>query len=85
MVKAVHLREMDWVIGLSIFALVILTVPSLWRFLRATGSGGGGFAAGLGLMMMSVLDRPARAAIEEIEKRKEHGEERQGRIGGEPD
>jgi hypothetical protein len=69
---------MDWVIAIVIFIVGLLLTPSLIKTLKSSASGKGRFggaAMAFGLSLLWALDPPKAAAIENIQIKKDAGDE----------
>jgi len=69
---------MQWLIAIAVFVLLMLFMPSAVRFAikSARGKRGlGGATLALGIAFAFIFDPPKAAAIENIQKKNENGDE----------
>jgi hypothetical protein len=77
---------MQWLVALVVLVLLILLMPAAVRFATKSAHGKrglGGATLALGVAFAFIFDPPKAAAIENIQKKKEEGEEEEG--DGRPD
>jgi hypothetical protein len=75
---------MQWLVALIIFVLLMLVMPAAIRFATKSARGKrglGGATSALGIAFAFIFDPPKAAAIENIQKKKEDGDEERDDAG----
>ncbi len=76
---------MDFLAVLVVLLGAVATMPRwMGRMRSAKRKPGGGFFMGIGMMLMSVFDPPARDAMEQIDDKRQHGENASEESGAPP-